>query len=164
MAPRAPARCNAPEVSCQPALRHVSSSLEAALVTPERPSTRPRGVMAADEAAPPPVAALPFLCARLSARQLCVASAVCRDWRRAAAKELRRAMRLDNEADAGRAARALAAMQPQLEELSLVRACFSFSFSFCALRFAFLLAALGDRRRSRARGATAGVCARRDGR
>ena len=74
---------------------------------------------------PPPAAALPILFARLPARQLCVAAAVCAEWRRAAASELRRALRLDNEEDAGRAARALAALRPplaeQLEALSLAR-------------------------------------------
>ena len=82
--------------------------------------------MAAPEAAPPPpAAALPILFARLPARQLCVAAAVCREWRRAADAALRRELRLDNEADAGRAARALAALRPplaaQLEALSLAR-------------------------------------------
>jgi hypothetical protein len=74
---------------------------------------------------PPPPAALPLLFAGLPARQLCVAAAVCAEWRRAAAGELRRAMRLDGEADAGRALRALAAALPglplTLEALSLVR-------------------------------------------
>jgi hypothetical protein len=93
----------------------------------------------AEAAPPPPAAALPILFARLPARQLCVAAAVCREWRRAAGAELRRALRLDNEADAGRACRALAALRPplaaQLEALSLARAC----LPSCAAWARFLL-------------------------
>jgi hypothetical protein len=107
-----------------------------------------------DEATALPVTALPFVFARLPARQLCLASAVSRDWRRAATAELRRAVRLDNEADAGRALRSLAALRPplaaQLESLSLA------SLAPCN--------AASPRLLTHACLTNAGVCARRGGR
>ena len=107
-----------------------------------------------DEITALPATALPFVFARLPARQLCLAAAVSRDWRRAAAAELRRAVRLDNEADAGRALRSLAALRPplaaQLETLSLASAPL---YRGCLSTTRLTLASTN-----------AGVCSRRGGR